>query len=289
MAATGTIVNSQLGLQASASGDKMKRYIYEDFRGGGAAYASGTPFGAPTGTAGDVNYWQTDKNIFQYHVIGTQTILAPTRVATGLDITQDLTNNDGVEWTTGCEEPANTVVSARSKATFTVGTDAPFFFSLTFKLTDVSGSDAAIMGWRKSEAYQADFNDYNDLAGIGNVSGAITLETILANAATTATNTTNTWVDAATHTLSVIVDSDGSLPTYTGNSARSGSNVGKVYYEIDGVKPTTTAAFQFASGAVLIPFFYFINDTDVAESTIVSEWECGFVAAKNTTQLASQA
>jgi len=287
MANTGTSASVFAGMQPSERADRMRRYSFEDFKSGGVAHVSGTPFGDPVGTAGNVNYWVTDKNILQYHVLGTQTILAPVRTATGLNISQDLTNNDGTEWTFGCEEPEGTVIGARTRATFTVGTDRPFFTSLKFKLADVSGSDVAIVGFRKSEAYQAAHSSYDELAAIGNISGDIKIYTILNAGTPTTTDTTQNWADAETHTLTVIVDSDGSLNL----GAAGGSQVNslrKVYYEIDGVKPTTTAAFTFDNAEVVIPFFYFIHDSDVAETTELIEWEVGFVGVGNTTQLAAQ-
>lgn len=292
MASTGKARNSDRIITPSLYNDAQRRYTFVDFlQPITAACTCDTPYGAPTGTAGDVNNVTIGGVTLQQHVIGTQTILAPSRTAVGLNITQDLTSGDGVEYTLGCESPANTVISAIGNGTFTVGTDRPFMHTIKFKLTDVSGTAACVVGWRKSEAYQADFNDYNDLAGLNAKSGTINTETILANAATVETSTTNAWADTETHTLSVIVDSDGSLGTLTSGGIGFNSSVGKVYYEIDGAAPTVvpTTAFKFANASVLIPFFYFKNDTDVAESTILIEWETGFVnACKYGQNLAKQ-
>lgn len=281
--ATGVNSNSSKSHSAGLATSGMGRYVYDDFRGLFIARATATPMGDPTGTAGDVNTLFSGRgHQFQYHVLGTQTILAPKRVAGGLDITQDLTNNDGVEYTLGCEDPANTVISALSRGTFTVGTDKPFGFSLKLLITDVSGTDDCAIGFRKSEAYQANVDDYDEAAAVNIISGDIKIETILNNAATTTTDTTLDWADAATKTISVYCDSDGSL----WGTPRA------VYYEIDGAKPTAvpTTQFRFDSGEVVIPFFYFLNDTDVAESTVLVEWESGLVEdMKTLSQRASQA
>ena len=212
----------------------------------------------------------------QYHVLGTQTILGPARVDAGLNITQDLTDNDGLEYTLGVEEPADTVIAdtaGSSAGTFKVGTDKPFFVRLNFKLTDVSGTDDCALGFRKAEAYQANVDDYDEMAALNVISGDIKIETILNAAATTTTDTTDNWADAETKTLMVIVDSDGSLY----GQARA------VYYEIDGAIPTAlpTAAFKFDADELVVPFFYFLNASDVAESTILVSWESGLIPGVN--------
>ena len=225
--------------------------------------------GDPTGTAGDVNTVQIDGYTFQNHVIGTQTILAPKRVATGLDITQDLTANDGMEYTLGCEDPANTVISALSPGTFKVGTDKAFYFAMKLNNLDVDGLDELMVGWRKSEAYQATIEtDYDEMAAFNVMSGDIFIDTILNAGSNTSTDTTVNWTDDTTKTLTVWCDSLGDQL----GTARA------VYYEIDGVKPTTvpTALFKFDADEVVIPFIAFRHDTNVGE-VICKLWESGEV------------
>ena len=263
--------------------DSTQRYVFETFKGHFAKRLSAADDGEPTGTAGNVNVLVGDRNCFEYHVIGTQTILGPVRTSAGLNISQDLTNNDGVEYTLGNEQPEGTVISnvaGGTRGTFTVGTDAPFFLAVKMTITDVSGADALFIGLRKAEAYQAAEDDYDEMAAIGSVSGDIKTATILNGAATTTTDTTDNWADAATKTLMVICDSDGSL-------SKDGT-IGKCYFSIDGEKPTTEASsrFKFDSGEIVIPFLYLRHDSDVAESTILKEWESGFlVDTKNSYEL----
>lgn len=210
-------------------------------------------YSTPTGATGDVNVMAFDDAKFEYHMKGAgQTILAPTFGANGLDISLDLTNNEGVEITQG--------ITARSKSAFTVGTDPAFFFTVTLKITDVSGTDDLAMGFRKAEAYQANVDDYDEMAALNVISGAIKIETILNNAATVTTDTTQTVADAGTVTLTVKV-----------------SAAGVVTYEINGAAPTVTAAFTFDSGEVVVPFLYFLHDADVAETTYLQKWEVGYL------------
>lgn len=284
MASTGESIIQDQDVRGALIQDVHQRFVVETFKDLAMARATGTPFGNPTGTAGDVNTLLTRDNMFQYHVLGTQTILGPAKVDTGLDITQDVAAaDDGVEYTLGCEEPANTVIAdtaGATRGTFVVGTDAPFYVSVKFNLDDVSGTDDCAVGFRKAEAYQAAIDNYDEMAVLNMISGDINIETILNNAATVTTDTTDNWADAATHTFTVIVDSDGSL---TGNGT-----VGRVYYEIDGVKPTTlpTANFKFDSGEIVIPFLYFIQNTDLC-SIVLQRWESGFIGVGDTEQRAN--
>ena len=206
--------------------------------------------GAAGGTTGDENVALFQDTAFEWHVLGTQTILAPSLAATGLDINQDQTDNDGIELSQG--------ILANSRHAYTVGTDGPFFLRVKFSIVDVSGTDDCAIGFRKAEAYQANIDDYDEMAALNVISGDVKIETILNGAATTTTDTTDNWADGATHTLKVKV-----------------SKTGVVTYELDGVAPTTVAAFTFDTSEVVVPFMYFLNASDVAGAVVVQEWECG--------------
>lgn len=210
--------------------------------------------GAATGTAGDENILMTPENAFEYHVLGTQTIVAPTITANGLDMgSMDQTANDGLELNHG-------ILSSQIPS-FTIGTDAAFFLRVRFSIADVSGTDDCAIGFRKVEANQANLDDYADMASLNAIAGAITIETILASAATVSTDTTDAWADTETHELQVNV-----------------SAAGVVTYLIDGVAPTTTAAYTFTDGLNVMPFFYFLQDTDIAGAVPVMVWEWGYQA-----------
>lgn len=212
--------------------------------------SAGVAGGASTGTTGDENVMHLGTNVLEYHILGTQTITAPSLGSNGLDVSLDQTDDDGVEITHG--------ITARSRHAFTIGTDGPFYFRVKLAIADVSGTDDCLVGFRKTEAYQAAVDDYTDMAALNVISGDINIETILNNAATTTTDTTDNWADGETHTLKVRV-----------------SAAGVVTYEIDGAAPTTTAAFTFDDGDVVVPFFYFLHDTDVAGAVELIEWEVG--------------
>lgn len=232
--------------------DLSYKYAYDDFRFNPACVADAGG-GAATGTTGDVNVMNTGGNLFEYHIKGTQTLVAPVLETDGLEVALDKTDNDGVEYTLG--------ITSRSRFAFTAGTHA-FYAKLKFKIADVSGTDDCAFGFRKAEAYQAAIDNYDEMACLNVISGNINIETILNNGSTTTTDTTDNWADGESHTLGVFVDL-----------------AGKVRYEIDGVEPTTTASFTFDSAEVVVPFFYFLQATTSPGKVHFQEFECGLLEA----------
>ena len=229
-----------------------EKYIFENFKQN--PVYSNKAGGAATGTAGDENILILPTTAFEYHVLGTQTIVAPTVNANGLDLgSMDQTANDGLELNHG-------ILSSQIPS-FTVGTDAAFFLRARFNIEDVSGTDDCAIGFRKVEANQANIDDYADMAVLNVISGDINIETIAGSAATTSTDTTDNWADGETHELEVRV-----------------SAAGVVTYLIDGVAPSTTAAYTFTDSLNVMPFFYFLQDTDIAGAVPLMVWECGYLA-----------
>lgn len=211
--------------------------------------------GAAVGTDATANLMLQDGITFEYQNIGTQTIVAPAWGSTGLNISRDLTNNEGTEITQG--------ITSRAKHAYTVGTDGDVFFEVTMKITDVSGTDDLCVGWRKAEAYQALVDSYDEAAFFNIISGDIKIETILNNGTTLTVDTTDNWADAATKTLRIEVKQNG-----------------KVYFYVDGSAPTVAAAqFTFDAGEVIVPFLYMIHDSDIAETTLLTSWKVGLIGA----------
>lgn len=207
---------------------------------------------ATSGTDTEVNQMVTnDGNIWEYINIGTQTITAPVAGASGLDVSRDQTADDGTELTRG--------ITAACPDAYVVGA-AAFYAKLQFSIEDVSGTDDCAFGFRKVEAYQAAIDNYDEMAALNVIAGAITIETILNGNATVSTDTTNAWADGETHELEVRVALDGA-----------------VTYLIDGVAPTVTAAFSFDLTENVIPFFYFLHDTDLAGAVNLKHFECGLL------------
>ncbi len=206
--------------------------------------------GATTGTAGDENLCLISNVPWEYHMLGTQTIIAPVLGTNGLDISLDATTDDGAEFCLG--------INARTKGVFTVGTSAAFFAKMKFLIATVANTDDCAFGFRKVEAYQANLDDYDEAACLNVISGDIYIETILNGGSTTSTDTTDDWADAATHELEVRV-----------------SSAGVVTYKIDGVDPSTTAAFTLDDAEVVVPFFYFLHAASTTAGIELIEFECG--------------
>lgn len=230
-----------------------RRYMYEEFFNSPVVYRpSGAALAQTTGT--NMMMFPHTGNVFDLNLKGTQTITGPIVEATGargLDMTLDeAAADDGWELTNG--------ILARQPMSFLVGRDA-CYLKVNFYIEDVSGTDDCAVGFRKAEAYQANIDDYADMAVLNAISGGIWIETMVGGAATTSTNTTNTWADLATKTLEVYV-----------------SSAGVVTYMITGVAPTVTAAFTFTDGLTIIPFMFFLQNTDLTKLHINS-WECGLL------------
>lgn len=177
--------------------------------------------------------------------------LPVTNTATGLDITGDLTDNDGFEVTGG--------VLAATGRPFVIGDDPAFYFCATIKVTDVSGSDELMAGFRRAEPFQAVMQSYADYAALGSVSGDIKTETEVNAGGTTTTDTTANWADTETHKLCTFV-----------------SGAGLATYKLDGATPTTVAAFTFDDGDPVVPYVYLRHDSDIAETTAITIWEVGY-------------
>lgn len=206
--------------------------------------------GAATGTAGDENCMAIDGTNFEYHVIGTQTILAPVIVAGGLNIAQDEANNDGVEITEG--------ITSQSKSAFTIGTDA-FYLKVKVYFTDVTGTDDFWIGFRLAEAYQSDNNAYDSYACIGHIAGDLTQETEVDGGTETTTDLNETnWADTASHELGIFI---------AANKA--------VTFTYDGSAPGSAAAFSWGATDTVVPYIYLRHDTDIAETTYLMTYECG--------------
>jgi hypothetical protein len=206
--------------------------------------------GAATGTAGDENLMYTGANLFEYHIVGTATVVAPTRIATGLSIGLDVADNDGIEISTG--------ILNGNQSAFTVGTDGPFSFKCRFDIADVSGSDQCMVGLRKVAAYNVDPDSYTDFAALDVVSGTIKPFTNLNGGTAAYAANTDAWADGATKTLGVHV-----------------TQAGVVTFTINGVAPTVTKTFTFDTGDQVMPFFYNRYDTTTPGVIYIEEWDCG--------------
>lgn len=233
--------DGSIGGRAQHSSGHDGSFFYDDCSEIVEARTATTSYGDPTGATGNVNRVFFKSGLFaDVHVKGTQTLLAPLRDDTyGIDISQDQTDNDGVEYIFGGNQ-------ANNKLAVVTGTTETSFLLLRARIADVSGTDDFCIGWRKVEANQANVDDYAEAAWINIILGSIYQETIVAGAATsTSVALGNSWLDGETHTVYVEISGSGKLTVL-----------------FDGQRFTTRPpAFTFAAGITLVPFIFFLQAT----------------------------
>jgi hypothetical protein len=231
--------------------DIYDRYVYEPFRTRVTA-AAVAGYGNPAGTTGATNILRTDRNIFEYFILGAgQTILIPAWSVTGLDIGLDQTATEGCEFGQG--------ITTESRGAFVVGTDS-FFLRLTAAIADVSGATTFAVGFRKAAAYTADYNDYTDFAALNSARGTLNSETALNNAATVVTDTTMDWADGEEHIVELRVFKSG-----------------KVHFLFDDALLTAPPAYTFDTPDTVVPFIFFLNHADLAGAVELRTYECGLI------------
>lgn len=236
---------------------RYKKYVFERFDHQ-PALAAPNGYADPTGVAGDINTFVCRGGLAgKYHVKGTQTLLGPLldTAGKGLDISQDQTDNDGVEYVFGGND-------SLSPFAFTVGTHNGFV-QLKLRIADVSGTDDCALGFRKNEAAQANIDDYDEAAFFNVILGDIKVETILNNAATVTTDTALDWADDATKTLRVEL---------------IGRNV---VFKVDGTPVSGLPSFSFDAGEVVNPFFFFLQATTSPGKVWWLEAEMGLLKTVN--------
>jgi hypothetical protein len=251
-------------IQPSKLHGNIRRYSYCLFPSAGSFWAL-AGYGNPSGTAQVVNYGEFPCEIggslpIAYAALGTQTILAPTFAAAGVDWGMDQTDNDGSEVVFG----GNT---ARGKHAFTIGTNprgaSGFFAQITTALQDVSGTDEYLFGFRKDQAFQAAHTSYTDYAAIGFFTsanpGLVQTKTRLNTGTAVLASTTQTKADGVAMTFRVDVDRDG-----------------RVTFGLDGSVPTVSQVFQFDTGDVVYPFLFRLHSTDVGGTFVDTFFECGY-------------
>jgi hypothetical protein len=203
---------------------------------------------AATGATGNENVMLIERNAFEYHILGTQTLLAPIQIATGLNVAMDQDVSDGLEITQG--------ILSNSRMAFTIGTHA-FYGSCKWVMSDVSDLGDCAFGFRKAEDYDADIDDYDEMACFNIQAGQVEIHTILNGLATSETDTTeDDWDDGEAHTVEVHVDIDG-----------------VVTFLYDGAAPENTKVFTFDDGEVVVPFFYFLLGSEATSTVVLQEWD----------------
>ena len=212
--------------------------------------------GAAAGAAAELDVFLDDKSRFeQFNIVGN-TNLGPQidSTAFGLNLAPDATSTHGVEINTGS--------TALNNFTFLIDTSGnttnAFFFKGQFKVATVAGCTIE-MGFRKVQANNASLASYTDFAAIGSVAGEFETQTQIATGGVITTDTTQAAANATMFQLNVLVD-----------------NMGNVTYQINGVAPVTTVAYQFANGITVMPFLRIIQNVTTTAYAACNYLECGF-------------
>ena len=209
--------------------------------------------GTSTGATGDENLITFQDGTIDHHVLGVgQTIVYPPWTTNGLDIVQDIADNEGLE--------LSAPVEAISLIQYVVGQDV-CSLRAELSMADVSDTDDLAIGFRKKEAYQANVDDYDELASLAiDVSANpadVKIQSILNNAATISTDTLKNFADGETHVWEIRVGVDG-----------------VVQFLIDDVdvSDVQAVAYVFDAGEVLIPFVYELSAGATDPGTILKKF-----------------
>jgi hypothetical protein len=249
---------SKPAISASADGQiafhNNQRVIDHKFEGD--PVTSKKAGGAATGTAGDENVMLFPNFRLEYHIVGTQTILAPVATAKGLNISMDQADNDGVELCPGI------LTTTAQKAT--VGATPAFFFETTVDVANVSGTDCLLVGVRKLEAYQAAAeDDYDEMFALRYNNGDL-FTSIIDNGATTVnTDTTDNIADATALKIRINVSAAGVCTLL-----------------LNGQAPTTAQALTFDAAEVVVPFIFLRHSSGVAGTVDVKNWRFGLQSSE---------
>lgn len=223
-------------------------------------------WGPPTGVAADINRIIFDGALghcpTDQYILGTQTILGPVRHASGINLSQDATNNDGAQYVFGGNYAGNPFRHV-------TGTTDDSFFRFEFLIEDADGTDDFAIGWRKQEAFTNNFDDATECVAINFISAAAKIETILANAATVTSSSVFTVLDGATIVAEVRL-----------------SKAGKPRYFINGVEKSAGVDYTAATATTFVPFVFFLQDTNVTEMYLVSA-SGGRMKSKDTLKAAT--
>lgn len=229
--------------RAKAS-DAMARGLgaYERFDGQPSLSAV-NGYGNPSGATGAANECRYRGGLFsQYYVLGAgETILGPKLdYSLGLlDWSGDAAATEGFEEVYGGNSPRNPFL-------ITVGSGYAKRFRSSVKYEDVSGIGTAVVGWRKQEAAQADWNDYNDLIGISAPAGALSLVSIVGGAATVTKALNVSIIDNQVLDVDFLI-----LPN------------GRVYVVVEGVRYDT--GYVFTAALTLVPFRLATQAADICK------------------------
>jgi len=276
-------------MYAQSPAVRRRRYFYERFDGnlvGGplmyriASGLTALPTAVQAQTDGIVSF---QGNFLEYFQTTAQTLQPVSHATKGLVLDGDQVDNESQEYVVGGN-------STTQPLAFVTGTDDGFFIRATLEITDASGSDQMLVGFRKQQAYQVPTSFlttgnalYTDFAGIGFAAtkadpNPVSVATdIGASGSTTVSATNFTWADTKIHKVEVRVI--GRKALYLINGVPLGGTVSKdaLGVAITAQPTKTAAAYTFTSGLTLVPFIFVRQDADLLDAVYLRELEVGFL------------
>lgn len=275
------VANNTLSAYKSTDYNRKGRYMYERFstRQPLVLRTASTIAALPTAAQGQTDYLLTPAGNYIEYFQSTAQTLQPIGAAQGLVLDGDQVDNETQEYVFGG-------IDANSPLAFVTGTDN-FFMRATLEITDASGSDQLIVGFRKAEAFQVPVSFlttgdalYTDFFGIGFAAtkanpNTVAVATDLANAgSTTVTQTGFTWADTLKHKLEVRCV--GRVASFLINGIPLGRPVA-----VDALgaaitsQATKVATYTAAAATTFVPFIFVRQDADLLDAVYLREIEIG--------------
>ncbi len=280
------------GVTAVKLSDHLKKgkYFFEKFSGQPLAFThtSGVPAFA-SAAQGQVDLLYTaGGHYIELYQSTAQTLMPLAHATSGLEIGLDQVDNESAEYVPGGNRTTNPYA-------FLTGTDGDFFIRAQLEITDASGSDQLVVGFRKVQTYQVPTSflttgdaGYTDFAAIGFAAtkanpNPVKCATDLNDSGSTTVSATGfTWADTKIHEL--MIEVIARVPHYYINGVELG---GTVSYDATGTAITAQAttsctAYLFDSGDTVEPFVFVREDADLTDAVYLKELEIGPISAKRT-------
>ena len=216
--------------------------------------------GVATGATGDVNLmYLQDGCLMEMFVLGAgQTIVAPRMTANGLDCALDQVATEGAEFNFGARSNA--------KHVYTIDSTDAFFAEMTFFVTDYSGCDPLMMGFRKVEANNAVLANYTDYACIG-------INTTTSSANATILDELNGTGQTATDTTDALAAEPNSFVVKV-----LVSGAGVVTFEVDGSAASAAPTYSFDTTDEIMFFCTGLQGADLSGEMSWQTLKVGFQA-----------
>lgn len=218
--------------------------------------------------------------LIEFYQTTAQTLFPSRHATKGLSIGCDLVDNESVEYVPGGNHAANPLG-------YLAGTDGGVFMRLTVEITDVSGEDQLIFGYRKQEAYVVPTSFlstgdalYTDFIGIG-FSGSANPNDLKvvwdqANGGSTFTYDTGfNWADTLVHTIEIQIKGRRSRFLLNGRPIGDTIRFDGLGAAITAQNTSTPTVYTVTSGLFMVPFWFVRHDTTTPGTIFVRKCAIG--------------